>query len=171
MNLFVTSSSPVLSAQALDNKRVVNQIRETCQLISTALIERGINHPSLTKAGYANHPVTKWVCSSDLNLAWTVEHARALHAEKAVRWPNNRPHARSEGMLPFLAELFPALPAFPYLIFCNCAGNAALGLDFKSDADVPRAYRRYMMQRWRTDKRPPVWSNRGEPSWGYEEEV
>jgi hypothetical protein len=37
MNIFVTSDCPKLSAQALDNKRVVKMVLETAQLLSTAI--------------------------------------------------------------------------------------------------------------------------------------
>jgi len=37
MNIFISDLSPIVSAQNLDNKRVVKMVLETAQLLSTAI--------------------------------------------------------------------------------------------------------------------------------------
>jgi len=59
MNIFVTSNCPKLSAQALDNKRVVKMVLETAQLLSTAIfINSTITYDNLYKPTHVKHPCT-----------------------------------------------------------------------------------------------------------------
>lgn len=51
MNIFVTSNYPKISAQALDNKRVVKMVLETAQLLSTAIF---INNSSISMITFIN---------------------------------------------------------------------------------------------------------------------
>ena len=61
MNIFVTSNCPKLSAQALDNKRVVKMVLETAQLLSTAIfINSTITYDNLYKPTHVKHPCTIW---------------------------------------------------------------------------------------------------------------
>ena len=168
MNLFITHPSPVLSAQYLDDKRVVNQIRETGQMLCTSLRTRGCSDPRLMASTHHNHPVTLWVGRTKANWSWTFRHFEALAAEKLRRWPDNPPHKN-------WVELSPILPGLADLTFLdhpgcligfqNSARNESLGLDFSDVSSVPTAYRRYLAARWETDARPPRWTNLQPPPW------
>lgn len=168
MNLFITHPSPVLSAQALDDKRVVNQIRETGQLLCTSLQERGCRATGLMAPTHAHHPVTLWVGASKANWLWTFRHFEALAMEKLRRWPDNPTHKNWRELHPVLAELADrAFLGHPGCLvgFQNSARNESLGLDFSKVPSVPTAYRLYLTERWKTDARPPRWTNTQPPSW------
>lgn len=168
MNLFITHASPVLSAQYLDDKRVVNQIRETAQMLCTSLIVRGCNDARLMAPTHRNHPVTLWVGKTKANWSWTFRHFEAPAAEKQRRWPDNPPHKN-------FVELQPVLPGLADQTFLdhpgclvgfqNCARRSDLGIDFTHIPSVPTAYRLYMAERWKTDARPPRFSNTSPPPW------
>ena len=68
MNIFVTSNCPKLSAQALDNKRVVKMVLENAQLLSTAIfINSDIIYNRLYKPTHLKHLCTIWAAESLAN--------------------------------------------------------------------------------------------------------
>lgn len=168
MQLFVTYECPRLSAWALDDARVVNQCRETAQLISTALDARGIEAPY--RWTHPEHPVAKWVKADLDNLAWAVDHLRALKDEHLYRFPASKEHKSAQLVLP-VADMAMAqfmkeenrLTGMPSS-FCNCAGNALLDLNFHH-LPVHEAYRMYLEARWATSPKPVRWTRRGRPVW------
>lgn len=168
MNLFITHASPLASAQALDDKRVVNQIRETGQLLCTSLQVRGCRDSRLMRPTHENHPVTLWVGRSRANWNWTFRHFEALAAEKQRRWPSNSPHknwVELGGVLPGLADqTFLDHPGC-LVGFQNSARNESLDLDFTHIPNVPTAYREYLNARWRLASVPPRWTTTGAPLW------
>ena len=59
MNIFVTRDCSKLSAQALDNKRVVKMLLETAQLLSASIfINSAITYDNLYKPTHVTHPCT-----------------------------------------------------------------------------------------------------------------
>ena len=170
MNLFATDPCPIKSAQNLDDARLVNQVRETAQLISGALF---YNHPleyakrALYKPTHMDHPVSRWTRQTRENWRWAVSHANALAVEYSHRF--GKVHASSEAIHHCLA-LRDNLPGpigsddIPFA-FQNSARNKDLDLDFTHITDVHQAYRHYLLARWETAKRPPRWTNRDRPVW------
>lgn len=60
-DIFVTDHCPRISAQALDNKRVVKMILETAQLLSTAIfINTNMAYDNIYKPTHLKHPCTIW---------------------------------------------------------------------------------------------------------------
>lgn len=167
MNIFVTSSDPRECARALDDKRVVNQTRETAQLLCSALRLHDCEDPRLMRLAHPHHPVTKWVASSYARWLWTYEHFVALGLEKIIRYPSNKAHKNWTELLGILPELAAKtyFPAFPVLPFCNAAQRKEFSLDFTTVPNVPAAYRQYLCHRWAQDKRQPQWTNREPPDW------
>jgi len=173
MNIFATSKNPVACAQALDDKRVISQIRETGQLLTTALRRHGFavtakhdfSKPPPATA-HPHHPVTKWVGDTIGNWDWTMEHFEALLDEKMVRWPDNEPHSYAQ-LVKLKVDAKTLLSRLPQqrTIFSNSAANKDLGLDFTHIKNVNLAYREYVKVRWSMDKREPKWTNRGKPKW------
>lgn len=168
MNLFVTSACPERCARDLDDARVVNQLRETCQLLSTAV--RCVSVEGLTFLGqdiswmyasaHVHHPVTAWVASCAPAFQWTVDHAVALANEYHLRFPGSHRSAelawRFMAGREYLADLLPDREGLPD--FQDSACNLQLGLDFRGHADgVHEGYRDYLRARWRTAKQPPRW--------------
>lgn len=171
MNIFVTSPDPVKCAHALDDKRVVSQIRETGQILATALRRHGFvvtaaHDFKIPEEAHPHHPVTLWVGETRGNWDWTMAHFEALLDEKMVRWPENEPHAYTP-LVKLKADAKLLLGRLPIerAKFQNSAANEDLGFDFTHIKNVNEAYRQYLMARWANDKRPPVWSNRGKPKW------
>ena len=165
MNIFLTATSPILAAQALDDRRVNNQVRETAQLLSTALRSFGIDDWRLLKSTHVSHPVTKWVMLTRGNFDWTLQHFDALGREKSVRYPDNPPHKNWAELMDVFLDYLPQVPEGKLLPFVNCAARADMDLDFKHISDPVQAYRLYLSARWQRDSIPPAWTNRGAPFW------
>ena len=168
MNLFVTSEDPVECAMVLDDKRVGKMLMEACQMMSLALkrhdplAELDVRPDGLTAGtAYSNHPATLWVGENIANYIWTWKHANALAGEYFFRFEK---HHASGNRLNVLWTQRDCLPAGVLLPFYNGARNLGLGADFTC-YDPPRSYRSYLRFRWVNDKRPPVWTKRGQPSW------
>lgn len=142
MNIFVTSNCPVECAKTLDNKRVVKMCLETAQMLCTTIKLKGFATPY--KMTHANHPCTKWVRSRQSNYNWTVRHFEALLAEYERRY--KKKHA-CEG-LKLLFGLFVTEDS-TVEEFVNCTPYPEL--------PVFDAYKQLLSDKWKTDKRKPVW--------------
>jgi len=164
MNLFATSSCPWQCAIDLDDSRVVNQCRETAQLLCSAIHLRGRWNETLMRPTHLHHPVTKWVALNDGNFFWTWCHLEALGREKRHRYPDAPDHKSWTEYRLLTAQLGSLTYGKPDS-FENCAANASLDLDFKHIPDVHLAYREYIKARWSMAKRAPRWTNRRRPEW------
>lgn len=113
MNIFMTSLDPVQCAADLDDLRVVNQLRETCQLLSGAVhhaVHDLLSRVTIVQVGavlgYAPEgegtevdlswmyspthlasPCAQWVRANRQNFQWTVDHALALANQYLLRYP------------------------------------------------------------------------------------
>lgn len=153
MNIFVTYSCPVLSAQALDNKRVIKMILETAQMLSTAMHIVGAPG-TVYKATHANHPCSVWAHETQGNYQWMLDHFIALLDEYGYRY--NKVHACENMYQDFLSAL-PYMPAGERTPFANCSPH--------KNMEVHAAYRKTMDEKWATDKYPPAWHGRLRPIW------
>jgi hypothetical protein len=162
MNIFATSPCPVESAQALDTLRVINQCRETGQMLSTGLRARGFSAPY--KTAHAHHPVTRWVNACAANFLWTLDHLTALAIEHQHRYPTSDWHLSYRVHLPVI-EACRGLRRCKPTTFQNSARNDSLAVDFSHISDVHEAYRHYLEARWSLAATPPRWGNRYAPEW------
>lgn len=155
MNLFASDPCPCLSAQALDDKRVVKMALETAQLLSTA-VHHGMVFASdeVYRPAYANHPVAIWVRSHPDALLWSYQHLHWLCVEYHFRF--KRQHA-CERVLQALVMPPGSLYKRVTPDFCNCTPYPEL--------PVHGAYRHTLRLKWANDKRPPTWRVRGAPLW------
>ena len=166
MNLFILDEDPVLAAQCLDDKRVGKLLMEACQMLSTGA-HSASRRPVDVGVGYAcrpthqGHPVTSWVGHTRGNWQWAARHAQGLADEYFFRY--GKFHASAD-RLPYILTLSSCIPEGPLLPFQNSARNAGLSLDYSS-LPVVEAYRSYILQRWKTDKRAVTFTNRGIPKW------
>lgn len=175
MNLFATSACPRLSAQALDDARVVKMATETAQLLSTAVrivAPDALPDGSLYMMSHAGHPVARWVRRSREAFQWTLQHGLALLDEYAERFPDGGVHAASRVVHPVLGvhlhAVLPLLPSDPAERMVNHAANLGMGLDFRDVEDPFLAYRAYLTARWQiarpsgrvrfTRREPPAWA-------------
>lgn len=156
MNLFVTSLSPTLAAQSLDNKRLNKMILETAQLLCTELSRRG--YPMPYKPTHQSHPVTLSL-QHDPTLLWAGVYFEALHTEYVYRFLKT--HASyTTCASDFRARLPFNVPGSP--IFANCARNQMHALDF-THHPVPESYQHYLSARW--NRESPLWTGRKAPDW------
>jgi len=59
VNIFITDISPLISAQSLDDKRVVKMVLESAQLLSSAIfINTGFIYSDIYRPTHLHHPCT-----------------------------------------------------------------------------------------------------------------
>lgn len=149
MNIFVSSLDPYACANHLDDKRVVKMVLETAQLLSTAINECGGKAPY--KSTHINHPCSIWTRESRANYVWLLHHFEALCAEYTFRF--NKIHKCQSFKLDFI-DGTKYIPEQPWGMseHPNCTTYKHL----KGD-DVYEAYKLYLNDKWKNDKRKPRW--------------
>lgn len=163
MNIFVTSNCPKLSAQALDNKRVVKMVLETAQLLSTAIfINSDITYDNIYKPTHLKHPCTIWAAETIGNWDWLLQHFIALCEEYSFRYHKQY---SSEKILPYLLKYRTSIKRGAITPFINCTRSEALSIDLRHMQDTYLAYKQYLIAKWHHDKSPPKWINRDPPLW------
>lgn len=160
MNIFATSACAYESAKALDDKRVIKMILESCQLLNTALVhDYGIEHSMGYKPTHVNHPCAIWVRQDVKNYLWLCYHLDALCEEYTARY--NKHHTCQQYVKHFFSkkDLLPNKQE-PFK-FVNCA------TDFKAINDTCLAYQMQLAKKWNEDKRAPTWygDTAGYPAW------
>lgn len=159
MNVFATDKCPIKSAKFLDDARVNKMVLETAQILSTVVRGLGINDSRLYKSTHSHHPVVKWTGSTLGNFKWLIEHFRALSEEKIAR--TGKEHSTAIRFQ--YGEVFTQLVQDSTLSgnlegFVNCAANNIVGVSYKHLENTTLAYKLYLKDRWKTDKREPKWS-------------
>lgn len=170
MNVFFTDSSPSISAQNLDDKRVVKMILESAQMLAVAMAINGALHDELpinkdgkrySVTGWRNHGCTIWASKTSGNYRWLLNHLKALCEEYSHRY--GKTHF-VESQIYLLEQGVKHVPVdemtIPY--------NATIYKDivFDTFVDALETYRKYMNHKYsNTDKRPPKWTSRQKPSW------
>jgi hypothetical protein len=153
MNIFATDEDPVKAAEALDDKRMVRMILESCQMLSTAVRQHcETPDPLVYKPTHVNHPCTIWTRASAENYRWLLTYTRAL-IERYKR-TYARDH-KCETLLPVLSQYAALLPDLGLTPFANCARSTERGIDY-THLPVHDAYRQYLKARWKQDKRRPT---------------
>lgn len=166
MNLFVLDTDPRVAATMLDDKRVGAALREANQMMSTALVQSGVEGAEfgagrLCKPTHQHHPVTLWVGLTQSNFNWCLTYAYALIKEWGVRYGT---HHSSGDRTPYIGTFLYCIPEGPLLPFQNSARHDGFGLNF-THLPVPESYQQYLMERWKTDKRAATYTNREWPVW------
>lgn len=155
MNIFFTDKSPIKSAKYLDTKRVNKMILESCQMLSTAVIQNGGQAPY--KSTHKNHPSTLWATHSYENWTWLWNHMVALALEYKKR--RGKVH---KSFLKFInsdikLQAKKHIPSKGLTKKPNCAANQQFNVSYKHVENVYEAYKLYLNDRWDTDKLTPVW--------------
>lgn len=153
MNIFVTSNCPQLSAQYLDDKRVIKMILESAQMLSTTINYYGGDGPY--KSTHQNHPCSIWARQSQGNYMWLLLHFEFLCDEYRKRYGDHKKH-KSESYLQKFYDGLLLVPEGDLTPFANCAAHSGLGLSFKH-LPVTEAYKTYLTERWKNDKKEPKW--------------
>jgi len=162
MNIFASDPCPVISAQYLDNKRVIKMVLESAQMLCTALREHGASHLARYKATHQNHPSNVWARETRSNYQWLLEHFNALLIEYSKR--SGKIHL-CESMLHDLTLGAAYIPAGPLTPIANCAARKDMNISFKHISDVHLAYKLYLTRRWQADIRTPKWFPVAIPNW------
>jgi hypothetical protein len=162
MNIFVTNEDPVLSADALDSKRINKMLLESCQMLSTAINECGGKAPY--KSTHKNHPSNIWVRQTRSNFDWLFKHASRLSVNYTKETGKSHKCQQILNII-FQENMRLFVPEGPLTPFANCSANQDKGISFKHITDVTEAYKQYLNARWATDTRKPVWTNRPKPTW------
>ena len=142
---------PVLSAQNLDDQRVVKMIVESAQMLSTSMNLRGLSGPY--KTTHANHPCTVAVTHNAANYGWLLRHFGALIAEYTYRY--GKTHKCASYFLTFYNNQ--PTDNGQELSLPNCSL-------FKDESDLITAYQKTMIEKWNTQKRKPKWTKRHGPT-------
>lgn len=158
MNIFVTDKCPYKSAQYLDDKRVIKMILETAQMLCTTYhVHSTISSKIIPyKPTHINHPCNIWVRESKENFKWLVDHGLALCDEYEKRY--NKVHKCWKIIL--WCDLYKDHISFSQnniTPFINCARNKELNIDFTKESNLFNAYKQYLNERWKTDKKEPTW--------------
>lgn len=156
MNIFVSSFDPEESAKALDDKRLIRMILETSQILSTNVALSGDTRNPY-KPTHKNHPCTIWARTSHDNYLWLCGHLTHLCSEYTNRF--GKIHKCEQYIdtfyncsTNFVSEI-EKLTTFP-----NCT-------TFKDIPETTKAYRLYLNEKWKNDKRLPKWTNSKPPEW------
>ena len=151
MNIFATFECPIQSAKYLDDKRVVKMVLESAQLLSTAIIQ--CNGYAVYKPTHIKHPCSLWTKASMANYEWLLEHFQALSNEYTFRYD------KKHQSYTYFKDFFENKKLFPKIglqKFANCTRNKEQNIDFRDIDDVHLAYRLYLHERWKHDKRNPT---------------
>jgi len=158
MNIFVSDPCPIKSAQNLDDKRVIKMTLESAQMLCTALHEHNLSQHARYKPTHKNHPCNVWVRKNKQNNFWLVSHFEALADEYSFRM--GKIHKSYKDCYSDLVFGGNHLPDGNLTPFPNCAARKDINIDYKHVSDVHEAYRKYLTDRWATDKIPPKWTKR-----------
>jgi hypothetical protein len=156
MNIFVTDSSPDVSARTLDDKRLIKMILESAQMLSTAMHLHGISNPPY-KVTHKNHPCSIWVRKSRSNFRWLMDHFNELCCEYWRRY--GKVHKCFNHINTFITAES-SMPPGDLTSFANCSR-------FK-EIETILAYRLTMIAKWTEDeekKRKAKWTNSTPPTW------
>ena len=155
MNIFLTDPCPRISAQNLDDKRVVKMVLETAQMLAAATLAHGVDIGY--KKTHFNHPCTVWTRSGRQQFDWMIEHGLWLNDEFMYRYGHSHPH-RSVTVIDRAAKhrgLFDE--ARPLVFDFNSSG-------FHDSRGVYFNYQLCMSHKWcYKDARRPSWTKRIRP--------
>lgn len=156
MNIFVSDFNAKEAAKALDDKRLIKMILETAQILSTCINVAGLR-PGPYKTTHQNHPATVWCRTSHDNYLWLCNHFASLCHEYTDRF--DKIHKSEQYMSLFYdCSTDLSYPKEDLTTFPNCT-------TFKDIKETTRAYRLYLNEKWKNDKRPPKWTNARKPYW------
>lgn len=164
MNIFVTDPSPIISAQALDDKRVNKMILESTQLLCNALRFHGCDESWLYRSTHVNHPCSVWVRTNEQNYLWLCEHTEELINQYWETRQKDHGCYRVWHRCLGHSGLIPEGERTP---FVECITSYP---DMTDHGDIHTNYKHYLVYKWNTDVRKPTWINREAASFVQETE-
>lgn len=179
MNIFFSSPEPCKCAVVLDDKRVIKMILESAQIMSTAAVYHKMRKHErkkyqwknkkcrdlyamsmgIYKPTHMNHPCVKWAIKDRQNYRWLWMHFNSLCEEYARRFNKRHKCEDISNKLLVYSDLIPLFNgAEGFCIPPNCT-------TYKHIKSTSLAYKAYLQDKWKNDKRPPKWTNRRRPAW------
>ena len=172
MNIFASHPNPETAALWLDDKRANQMIRESGQLLSTAIREKTSWPPdALYKSFNPNHPAAVWCRSSPARFVWTATHMRVL-LRRAGKDKHERAREVHAAVIEWYSKNSHRFPKQGLQPFANCTrreikreGKKDLVIDYTYLTDAHQAYRSYLNARWQFDAVAPTWKTGRCPDW------
>lgn len=96
MNIFAVHANPFIAASMLCNEHCNKMVLESAQMLANCFTLEQLQDAPFTKTGnprkhsYYNHPSSKWVRESKVNMRWLIDHAIELERQRILRGFN--PH-------------------------------------------------------------------------------
>jgi len=165
MNIFILDKDRMKCAEYATDTHVSSQIKELCQMLSTAHhvmaaanpLIKDINrllHPALCKPINPNHPCTKWVRETTSNYLWAIDFLRLLELEFEYR--KGKTHETFQNRYDAVRRMPKNIPEGPRTPFARCIPKKY------TEENIVDAYRRYYNEE---KSRLFEWTNREVPYW------
>lgn len=171
MNIFwLVYRDLTLGSHYLDDKRLIKQILESAQMLSTA---RHIWHeegrkeaPSnIYKPTHRKHPCTLWTAETLATYQMHYEYWIEAGEEYSRRfWKVHKSMDLADTLRVCKKEAGKERVTLPPQVFDKTIFTATNSY-FIDTLNVVKLYRDYISIKWRNQKKPPKWTNRGEPPW------
>lgn len=147
------------SVQCLDDLRLNKQILECLQLLNV-YIRHELNHEE--KVGYRNHPVYKHFSSTSYNLYALMKYAVECCIEYKHRF--GKDHRLYLDINDLNKRLFQYPDNIDYL-YQPYYMRGSLGQPeyIRTTENVSQLFQDRLVEKWKSDKRVPKWTNRDEP--------
>lgn len=172
MNIQHVSNSPRRCARALDDIRLTKMVLEAAQMLCTVLNLEAGEQVTPYKNSHVHNPITKWA-QHPVNWAWLWYWGNELGEEFMYRFGRRHAsHLVIQGLTFNYSKRI--LPNPKPKRWHNSARHQGLGIDYSHIEDTRKAYREYLLHRWRLQSKtprkngkiyPPVWTKRGPPAW------
>ena len=138
MNIFILHRVPRLAARYHCDKHVIKMITESCQMMSTCLIEKyNLQSDVLYKVTHKNHPCNIWLRNSNGNLLWLTKLTKGLIDEYELRYKKKDKYIRAKKIIAFIDSL-DLLNNEPMTDFA-----LAMPDEYKVASDPIKSYRNY----------------------------
>lgn len=169
MNIFLTSTNPVIAAKSLDDLRLNKMILETGQLLSQAFRHLFGEHELLYKNTHLNHPCAIWARENEDNYYWLLIYFHSLNQEKLAR--TNKEHKTFVNLFPILSKkafdiVWDKKSSTFIADYCENIKNFDFNCTNKKYLDLPITlqYQLYLCEKWIFDKKIPTWKGTEMPN-------
>jgi hypothetical protein len=161
MQVFAFSPSVMQSAEWLCDKHVVNQPRETVQILNTALhLNDAPDDLLFYKPTHKGHPVVTWAAQSLRHWRWVYMYAFAVEGEFYNRYDDTHLSVRK------LARNIDVADAREYIDYDGWTDPPQAFSEYEADTDDTwQAYREYYKHHKQHDMEFLYENGRSKPSW------
>ena len=160
MQIFALDPNPAWAAEALCDKHINSQIKESVQILSAAFYLNGKWEHWMCKPAWLHNRLVRWAAQNGFNAAWLALHASSIASEYWRRYGQHHVPVRHHAYtwmadaflvkIPGFADIWrlhdPFVQAFPEAIHRE---------------DPVQGYRDYYhtkaFAKWNNGRKPPVW--------------